>query len=67
MPHVMVRVEASQDISSELGGARFKSDLLERAFGVTLGFEGVRRTSYDSPFTDNEPSISEIDAASLPG
>jgi exopolyphosphatase/guanosine-5'-triphosphate,3'-diphosphate pyrophosphatase len=65
--HIAVTVEASQDITSETGGARFKSDLFERAFGVTLSFEAVRLPGYESAFGESEPSAAEIDAASLSG
>jgi exopolyphosphatase/guanosine-5'-triphosphate,3'-diphosphate pyrophosphatase len=67
LPQIAITLAAAQDVTSELGGARFKSDLFERAFGVTLTFDAVARASYDSAFGDSEPTAAEIDAASLSG
>jgi len=67
LPQIAVTLAAAQDVTSELGGARFKSDLFERAFGVTLTFDAITRPSYDSAFGDNEPTAAEVDAASLSG
>jgi exopolyphosphatase/guanosine-5'-triphosphate,3'-diphosphate pyrophosphatase len=59
-------LETTQDARSEIDGARFKSDLFERAFGRTLAFTAVERAGYATPF-DSEPSVAEIDTASLLG
>jgi exopolyphosphatase/guanosine-5'-triphosphate,3'-diphosphate pyrophosphatase len=64
-PLVTVTAAAAQDVTSELGGARFKADLFERAFGVTLTFEAVARPGYDAAFGESEPTAAEIDAAAL--
>lgn len=59
-------LETTQDARSEIDGARFKGDLFERTFGRTLAFTTVERDGYATPF-DSEPSVAEIDAASLSG
>jgi len=56
---VLVRVEASQDVSPELEAAAYKSDLFERAFGLGVGFEAVRSSSYGLSSGDHEPSLGE--------
>jgi hypothetical protein len=54
-----LRVEASQDVSPELEAAAYKSDLFERAFGLGVGFEVVRSSSYGLSSGDHEPSLGE--------
>jgi exopolyphosphatase/guanosine-5'-triphosphate,3'-diphosphate pyrophosphatase len=63
---MLFRVGASQDITPELEGARFKSDMFERAFGIATAFEAASSGPYETGF-DSESSAAEIDAASLSG
>ena len=63
---VELRLDALQDVGPEIDGARFKSDLFERAFGRTLEFAVVERGNYGTSF-DSEASIAETDVASLSG
>lgn len=60
-------LEALQDVSPEIEGARFKAELFERAFASTLTLQAVRAAGYASSFGDSEPSAAEIEAASLWG
>jgi exopolyphosphatase/guanosine-5'-triphosphate,3'-diphosphate pyrophosphatase len=64
---VTLRLDALQDVSSEIEGAAFKRDLFERAFGRTVAFEATVRRNDGSTFGESEPSAAEIDAASLSG
>jgi len=64
---VDVTLDALQDASPEVGGAFFKADLFERAFARTLTLVAVERPNYGASFGDSEPSVAEIDAASLSG
>ena len=61
---VTVVLDALQDVTPEIGAARFKSDLFERVFAMPLAFEVVPRPGYAS-FGEIEPSAAEIDAASV--
>ncbi|GAC1396870.1 MAG: Ppx/GppA phosphatase family protein [Vulcanimicrobiaceae bacterium] len=63
---VSVSVDALQDVSPELDGARFKSDLLERAFARSVDFSSVER-AYATSFDDSDSSVAAIDAASISG
>jgi len=64
---VRLVLDAVQDVTPEIGGALFKAELFERAFGVSLELEAVLRPGYDPSSFDSEPSAAEIDAASLSG
>jgi exopolyphosphatase/guanosine-5'-triphosphate,3'-diphosphate pyrophosphatase len=58
---VRIRVDASQDVSPELGAAAYKSDLFERTFGLSIDFEVVRSSSYGEGSADNEQSLGEAE------
>ena len=58
-------VEATQDVAPEIAGARFKAELLERSFGVTLWFETPPPLPFDPASFDNESSTPEVSAATL--
>jgi exopolyphosphatase/guanosine-5'-triphosphate,3'-diphosphate pyrophosphatase len=60
-----VSVEATQDVAPEIAGARFKAELLERSFGVTLWFETPPPVPFDPASFDNEASTPETSAATL--
>jgi exopolyphosphatase/guanosine-5'-triphosphate,3'-diphosphate pyrophosphatase len=60
---VTVSVEASQDVSSELDGARFKAELFERAFGTPLTIEALRRADFVPSFGESEPGAADVDVA----
>jgi exopolyphosphatase/guanosine-5'-triphosphate,3'-diphosphate pyrophosphatase len=60
---VAVTVEASQDVTSELDGARFKSELFERAFSVSLRFDALERASFEPAIGEGEAGPIEADLA----
>ncbi len=64
---ISLRLDALQDIGPEVDGARFKADLLERAFGRAFEITVVERANYGASFGDSESSVAETDAASLSG
>jgi exopolyphosphatase/guanosine-5'-triphosphate,3'-diphosphate pyrophosphatase len=64
---IVLRLQAQQDVTLELEGAAFKSDMFERAFGQRPSFEVAPAGPYASDFGESEPSAEEIDAASLSG
>jgi exopolyphosphatase/guanosine-5'-triphosphate,3'-diphosphate pyrophosphatase len=63
---IHLTLESLQDVAPEIDAARFKGDLLERAFASDVAFEAVPRDPYASSFGEREPSAAEIDAPSLP-
>jgi exopolyphosphatase/guanosine-5'-triphosphate,3'-diphosphate pyrophosphatase len=63
---VSVRLEASQDVSAEVAGALFKSDLFEKAFGRSVAFDVVQRETYRAGDDENEAGADDVEAASLP-
>lgn len=63
---VTLALDAQQDVTPEIDGARFKSDLFERAFLTAPAFEVVPLPGYAS-FGEIEPSAAEIDAANVAG
>jgi exopolyphosphatase/guanosine-5'-triphosphate,3'-diphosphate pyrophosphatase len=64
---VRVVLEATQDVTPEVDGARFKAELFERAFATRLDIVPPLHPSYTVEPFDSEPSTVEIDAASLSG
>ena len=62
---VLVRLDASQDVSPEIDAARFKADFFEKSFGRSISFEAVRRESYGPTYDENEAGADQIGAASL--
>jgi len=62
---VHVLLESTQDIAPEIEAARFKAELLERAFGVTLWFETPPRRAFEPTSFDDEPSTPEAESASI--
>ena len=62
---VLARLDALQDVSPEIEGARFKADLFERSFAKTIAFEAVRRESYGPSYDENEPGAEQVDAARM--
>jgi exopolyphosphatase/guanosine-5'-triphosphate,3'-diphosphate pyrophosphatase len=62
---VRFKLDASQDVSDEIAGAIFKSDVFEHTFGTTVSFQAMLRERDDSAFGESEPTAAEIDAASL--
>ncbi len=65
--NVHLVLDALQDVSPEIEGARYKSDLFVRAFATTVSFQAQPRAAYESGFGEVEPSASEIDTASVSG
>ena len=63
---VTLLLDALQDVTPEIDGARFKADLFERVFAAPLAFEVVPLPGYAS-FGEIDPSAAEIDAASVWG
>jgi exopolyphosphatase/guanosine-5'-triphosphate,3'-diphosphate pyrophosphatase len=64
---IRLLLDATGDAGPEIDAARFKAELFERAFAASLDIEAVVRTSYDPSSFDSEPSVAEIDPASLSG
>jgi exopolyphosphatase/guanosine-5'-triphosphate,3'-diphosphate pyrophosphatase len=64
---VRVVLEATQDVTPEIDGARFKAELFERAFDARLEIVPPLHPSYTAEAFDSEPSTVEIDAASFSG
>jgi exopolyphosphatase/guanosine-5'-triphosphate,3'-diphosphate pyrophosphatase len=62
---VRFKLDASQDVSDEIAGAIFKSDVFEHTFGTTVSFQATIRERDDSAFGESEPTAAEIDAAGL--
>jgi exopolyphosphatase/guanosine-5'-triphosphate,3'-diphosphate pyrophosphatase len=56
---VHVSLAATQDIAPEIEAARFKAELLERTFGVTLWFESGPSQPIEYAAFDSEPSTPE--------
>jgi exopolyphosphatase/guanosine-5'-triphosphate,3'-diphosphate pyrophosphatase len=64
---VRLVLEATQDVTPEADGARFKAELFERAFATKLEIVAPLHPAYAVESFDNEPSAVEIDAASFSG
>jgi exopolyphosphatase/guanosine-5'-triphosphate,3'-diphosphate pyrophosphatase len=62
---VELSVNAQQDVSAEMAGARYKSDLFTRAFGVDVDVTAAPLVY--SGFDDPETSAEDSDAASMSG
>jgi exopolyphosphatase/guanosine-5'-triphosphate,3'-diphosphate pyrophosphatase len=64
---VYVSLTATQDVGPEIEAARFKAELLERAFGMTLWFEMGTPPPFAGASYDSEPSTPENDPAQVTG
>jgi hypothetical protein len=62
-----VALRASQDVTPEVEGARFKAEMLERALEVAIGIDVPAGTAYVAEFGESDASDAEIEAVSLSG
>lgn len=58
---VTFAVEAAQDVTPEIEGARFKADLFERTFGRIVTFEMAIKPGF-AGFGENEPGLRDLAA-----